>query len=110
MNNNEQQITIQSGQQNAFDINLGTDYQGISHILFIGNVAGKKLKIYKWSEFANDYFPIFLSSSNSDTELNCVSNKCIFFNQYILTGDKFKFELDSAVSEDIKIILFKTKR
>ena len=110
MNANEQQITIPSGQRSVADVNLGTDYQGISHILFIGNVANKKLKIYKWSEFGNDYFPIYMLTDKTDTELDCIANKCIFFNQYILTGERFKFEFDSAVSSDVKIILFKTKR
>ena len=108
---NEHEIIIAANTSIISEINLGLEYSGISHILLIGDdFIGKILKIYQWSELAQGYFPIYSIKDNADAAMQCAPNKCIFFNQFILTGNKFQFELDSQVASDSKIILFKVKK
>lgn len=102
----EQEIIIKTGDSFVSDVNIGTNYR-ISHILFLGDAGDRKLQIYKWSEVGNDYFPIFLSTYNEDLKIDFIQNKWIFFNQYILNGEKFKFEFNSPVTQDIRMILLK---
>lgn len=105
MSKNEQLYIIPAN-ATSIDLNL-SDNKKISYILFKGNaINGKNMTFERYCEELEDYYPIYLSSEEADMKQTCVADKIIYWNKEILRGVQYRFKLDSAINDEVKMVIF----